>query len=573
MNDKNEYNNNSDANIFDDISHIIPKKHAYRPTHREISCVTVEFGQDNGPDTGKLDYTAAEHSKTEQFSYTPQNLLITSVNIRPRISPVGFYGDFAEDAKKYLEMHGRPCEFSPFPAYVPEYRSMKKAQLDYYFYFRDSVKKQTQIKTSLSYILLMLFEIINLPELIAPCEGIKLMCRLFIMYHKEFDKLDCYIANWLCDYCLIHKLPLPDEISPFAEEFAKLSGFPEFYLDPQKTSRFLLLLHISGYSPDPEGKYPETHSLLETHLPAAMAAAVPELDFENTAADPPSAANADPVTLTAMQLQPSVASADPRTLAAIHLLPSVASADPGMLAAIHLLPMCTGARSAYRSALCTHGTNALISYTYRSLGKPSLLREKLADIIKYCENRIRASLSIRARLKCPLLGNAERAAIDAYFDRELPSAVRAKRQRNNANADTALANEALYAPESHEFSIDAALGIERDSWTAAEILADVRSDSDESGDLPPQTETAEPVDDRDIRPGKNELEYLRLLIEGEPEALKTFLKQRGLFADALAESLNTYAFDTIGDSILEPSDDGYSIIPDYIQEATQWLKQ
>ena len=138
-------------------------------------------------------------------------------------------------------------------------------------------------------------------------------------------------------------------------------------------------------------------------------------------------------------------------------------------------------------------------------------------------------------------------------------------------------NEYLYEPESTGVSLDTALEIEKESWKAAQMLEGAFADIDMSEE---ELETAEeaPVLEKALDgPAAvgltdTELEFLRLVISENMTALKAFLKQNGLIGDAVSEKINVYAFDTIGDSIIEGSAGEYVIVPDYLEEVEQWLR-
>ncbi|MBQ4136961.1 MAG: TerB N-terminal domain-containing protein, partial [Clostridia bacterium] len=441
---------------------------------------------------------------------------ITSVAVRPRISPSRIYADFITDAKKYINLTGKECPAVPFPAYIPEYRSMKRAQLDFYFYFRGCVRKGERIESPLSYILLFLFEIINLPDMIKPEDGALYMCRILDFYGEVYPRLVSYISEWLCDYALIHKLSLPKEAIPMKGLLLKASSFPEFYLDPAYTDRFSLVCRAAHYTPDIENRYPETVALIREHLVRA----IDTLSQKKRGCD--------------------------------------FSLD-------EVLATTTGARTAYRSALCAYTSNALISYTYKSLSGNTMSAKRLCEICKYSENRVRAHLGIRARLKCPMLSDADRVLLDDYFDDHLP--IERKKYIRKAPVTYMGENEHLYEPESVGISFDAARDIEKDSWKAAEMLEAAFEE------YVTEPEVTEPADNELTALNETERELLRFVLGNDTLSLKSMLKQKGLIADAVVESINTYAFDKIGDSVIEGFDGDYTVVEDYITEVRKWIEE
>lgn len=508
---------------FRDIENLIPKKHITpaRQTNTDTSAVYLEFGEDI-PRTGlNFNPSVAQSAVTKEYTYEPENSLIKLITVRPRLSPARFYADFVADAKKYLHMHGKECAPVPFPAYIPEYRSMKKAQLDYYLYFRDAVKEGNKLDTPQSYILLLLFEIINLPKEIPPAEGAMLMYRLWKMYRQEYPRLDTYIPEWLCDYSMIHRIPLPQVALKDAALLAELSDFPEFYLNTLRCDRYTLLCKTAGYTPNGDGKYPETDEYLKEHMISAIdCVSLKKLGRKFTPED--------------------------------------------------YLTLTTGARTAYRSALCSYDNNALISYTYRSFSKKNVSMQNLADCVRYAENRVRAYLSIRSRLKCPGLDSYEKEIIDEYFDEYLP--IVRKRYTSVAATSYSGENDYLYEPESYGISFEAAKTIEKNSWKATAMLEDAFALEEETKEeVGPAPSVPENVHEDDGALGALELEFLRLLFEDKSAEASAFARENGIMPEALAEKINVYAFDILGDSVIDSTDGTLAVIEDYKENIQEWL--
>lgn len=502
---------------FWDISKLVPRKNIkeLKNTGTDISAVQIEFGEEKKTVSFPLNFEN-EIKAASEYSYAPTNTLITSVTIRPRLSPSRIYADFITDAKKYINVSGKKCPAVPFPAYIPEYRSMKRAQLDFYFYFRDCVKRGEKIESPLSYILLFLFEIINLPDMIKPEDGAVYMCRVLDFYSQTYPRLVSYISEWLCDYALIHKLSLPAEALPMKSVLLQDCGFPEFYLDPAYTDRFSLICRAAHYTPDTENRYPESIPFIREHLVRA----IDKLSQSKHGRD--------------------------------------FSLDD-------VLATTTGARTAYRSALCAYTSNALISYTYKSLSGNTMSSKRLGEICKYIENRVRAHLGIRARLKCPTLFDADKVLLDDYFDINLP--IEKKKYIRKSPVTYMGENEYLYEPESVGISFEAARDIEKDSWKAAEML------EAEFGEYIIESEPVQNTVQTSIGLDETERDFLRLALLGDMPLLKAMLKQKGLIADAVIERINSYAFDTLGDSVVESFNGDYTVVEDYITEVREWIEQ
>ena len=97
-------------------------------------------------------------------SYYPENSLLHKVTLKKRKSEYQLYEEFLADAIRYKDADANECEFAPYYSYVPQYNQLSRAQLDYYLWWRKCFREGTLIKIDYSYILLYIFELINLGE-------------------------------------------------------------------------------------------------------------------------------------------------------------------------------------------------------------------------------------------------------------------------------------------------------------------------------------------------------------------------------------------------------------------------
>ena len=57
------------------------------------------------------------------------------------------------------------------------------------------------------------------------------MCRLWMSYRDSFPRLDRYMGEWICDWCLIHRLPPPlEQIAPALPSLPEKVSLKEFYM-------------------------------------------------------------------------------------------------------------------------------------------------------------------------------------------------------------------------------------------------------------------------------------------------------------------------------------------------------
>jgi hypothetical protein len=68
-------------------------------------------------------------------------------------------------------------------------------------------------------------------------------------------------------------------------------------------------------------------------------------------------------------------------------------------------------------------------------------------------------------------------------------------------------------------------------------------------------------------------EALALCLANDHRGFAALASQNRLLPDALCEAVNEAMFDSIGDVVLEPTEDGYRVVVDYLEEITQWMNR
>ena len=113
---------------------------------------------------------------------------------------------FVEQAR-IREWHVEPpVPFVPFMCYWPEYKDMTEGQTRWYFYWRNEVREGRYPPADLSYLFLVIYELINGVGWTEPEQGYRLMKEIWIAYREAFPKLDDYLPDWLIDFILVHRL-------------------------------------------------------------------------------------------------------------------------------------------------------------------------------------------------------------------------------------------------------------------------------------------------------------------------------------------------------------------------------
>ena len=502
---------------FWDIDKLVPKKKpAMRPfvTKPVLSDYTVA-GDVPASDAGERRLTVERESADtgmEEHSYEPSSQgLIKRVTIRRFSDRYDFYGNFRKAALVYYDYKTEKCDFAPYYSYMPQYSQLTSAQKNYYFYWRDMVRRGKFIKSDYSYVYLYIYEILNLPDKISPSEGIDLLCRLWREYREALPRMDSYLSVWVQDYCMVYGLSCPMEaVRDFIFDVIEASDFKEFYLSDVNAlgvdGTETLVAYLSYYdwrrgrfaSGDNADKYRE-------HMQGAMRSVVSELYRAGRITE-------------------------------------------GAAATIR--------RDAFAHSLCTHAVKCKLEIEYTRLSGDEQLRLLVTAAVRYTENKLRALFGIKSRLAIKDLPDEYRKIIDRYFE-----GIFAKEAAKRTRAELP-EYEKLYDAPREKLSFSGADEIERASWSTTARLVTEEELIEE--------QTAEPVPEP-IELRSDEVDSYGLSTEELSVLAELYRGECQLTDDALAERINEAFADGFGDVILEYTEDGYSIIEDYREEIGEWL--
>lgn len=458
--------------------------------------------------------------------YSPaDNRLLSEVRILRHTGGYNFYGQFRRDAAANLCKMGAACAYVPFFSYIPQYAQLNDAQRNWYFYWRSCVRAgEYPERCCESYFFLYVYEIINLPDLIPPPEGVLLLCRVWEAYRRALPRIDKYMAEWVCDYCLVHRLPCPNKaLRGFLPAILSHAALREFYLggigDLSGAGAEAALAFFSDYAfRDSRYAAGEWLPLYETHIPAALSP----------------------------------------------ILQNALSATRGPAGGV----LSRTAHEAFCGSLCSCGVKCRLEITYIALSDAAPLRAEITAAVKYAENKLRAMAGLKSRLSVPPFPAAYRAQIDAYFAR-----LTAATQKTAPKP----AYEALYDAPAPSADPEAARRIERESWGITDILV-AGMEEEPLPAAPPCREQPPPADSAPVPEEEagapsftdDERAYLAALRQDRAAA---FLRTFSGMAEELAASINEKSTAYFGDIILSPAEDGegYALIPDYVQEVDTWI--
>lgn len=531
------------------------------PIHKKTSPEPVLIESDTG--APERDMSVRIPEKKVSFStpdtvieYTPENIFISKVKITTTDNDKSIFNPsalFMRERAALIERHGTPCDYVSFYAHSPRYSSLTRPQLNYYLWWRENMRRGELIKTDISYIKLYIQEIVTSGE----GEDAKgALCDLIKLAKLCFDNPvgKVYISRIISDFCLIHRLECPtQEIRDVMHHFTFEHIADEFFLGLSERNRDIYapiaIEHISIYNYKKSKFYEGSKELFDKHIPRAMHAC-----FTCDASYRAIAENASGVFSTKLS-----------------------------------------DRKLFDGRVEFCAPNARILVSYFPVG---CIAGVVTDSIRYCENKIRAALGIRTNLAVGELPHQITDVIDNYF---ASAADEFPRARANAKAATEKAAaqeyERLYDIPASKLSLTNAKEIEARSWETTRKLTeafeneaapvdeavfktfesdviDVTAASAENGAerIAPSAEPI-PVEnnapDAQAKPKQDSSwgeHYEFLLVCRDSTAAEQKAYARGLdrTVDELADAVNEFAVDAIGDIIVEFNGEKYCIIEDYL---------
>ena len=493
-------------------------------------------------------HTAAEYKNLPkpEYEYSLEHSLVHDVKIYAPESKYNFYDRFYEDAKRLKDTEGEKCPPVPFFSYTPQYSQMNRAQLSYYLWWRGNARRGVYLEADYSYVMLYIYELLNLSEDGDKRETLDMMCNLWLRYGEEHSFVGKYLGEWVCDFCLIHRLPVPSEkLKPLYPQIMKNCLIKEFYVvggnGVGTVCADTLVEAASAYD------YRKSRYATEEKLPILRKHLVGALDY---------------------------------------VLTDVGETNPLLDGMRNNVADNSMSRTSFSGALCTGRIRRRIEIKYYSLSRSYELRYLVSDIMKYSENKLRRIWGIKSRLSIYALPTSIKTRIDEYFDRLMPTfrAEQAKRERAD---ERAAEYERLYDVPHAPLSLDAAARIEESSWETTRILIEAFEDeifskteetvSDdtkmkqlEDFELDPRGKKSDDaeggndlISDFASALGDRRFAFLMAILDGDAVGLRKVADGLGKPSEAVVDEINELAADMLGDVLIE-DDDGYSVIEDYV---------
>jgi len=204
-------------------------------------------------------------------SYAPEDI---RVSISMHDPETKFFRDLERNALR----EGKTAAFVPFMSYWPTYDSMNKAQQEWYFYWRSQIRKGNYLDTDLSYIFVLIYELLSGIGWQDPQEGYQKLMQLWAAYQKKFPSLDSYLTRWTFDftqqYNLEYRLSDVDENPRLAPSVMTDILISQHAEDVPLKLNFSLIDALSDYSLVKSKFYKDgNQDLMHEAIPRAIALA------------------------------------------------------------------------------------------------------------------------------------------------------------------------------------------------------------------------------------------------------------------------------------------------------------
>ncbi len=534
MNDRDK---ERERDAFWDLSALLPSYKAPRASDRRTDTDAVEIRAGNQRDKIAFadsvfaehfvpPHTAAELKRPAPLrAYAPVNTLLREVRIYPWRTEYDYYEQFRRHALQFANTAGRECAPVDFFSYMPQYTQLNDAQLSYYLWWRECFRAGRCLPAAYSYLLLYLYELINLGDAIPPAEGQACMLRLWLSYRDEHPRLDALVREWLVDYSLLYGLPAPTLPQSMYRELLSGCRLKEFFV-PLENDTDALTVAVLQFC----NNYDYTKSKFFTKESAT--------DYHRV-------------------LRGAV------RVALAHLR------EDGKGFFMGENGIGTVSRDAFTGAICSYRLRRRIEVDYTSFSHTHELRYIISDVLKYAENALRAHRGVKSRLTVYAVDVSLRTALDEYLASALPPRA-AKRTEREETPEYERRYELPHVAPSPA----RAAQIENDSWQttkrlveafgeeeAAKTPADGTSPSREEAPVsaPPPSAQAGLVAALGDLAG-----FLKLCDKKDAAGQRAFALEKNTMTDAIVDKINTVAGDILGDILLEECENGgFAIIEDY----------
>lgn len=544
-----------------DKKYVKPRESSYHPSpysRESVSTVDVTIDS-NAP--SPTPFSIPPRKETQKSSatvvreYKPDNIFINKVRITTTDRDGEIFGVsnmFMRERASLLHRHGEECNYVGFLSYSPRYSQMSKAQLSYYLWWRENVRRSNYIPTDISYIKLYIMELVTCSDDEDVGDNLYKLCQVSRLCVGN-PIWHVYIGRIISDFCLLHSLPCPialieDILPTLISEHICDEIFLPLNQSTRKNYAPLALSYVSVYSYKKSKIYEgDKCELFDLHIPEALHEV-----FNNDIS-----------------------------------YNKIASLASGIFSTSLIDRKIFDGRHEF----CAPNTRIQVSYY-----PISCISTIVTNAVRYAENKLRECLNIRTKLAINDMDADVAYVIDEYFKK---IAYKFKKEPKKSPQKKVAAPKVeeydkLYDSPVFSLSLERAAEIEKESWEttyklteafseaeaptaffdvpssptepqeakAFEIQAQITQTSIESTEKSTISDNAHTSSLSDVF--GDSYKFLLLCKSGYMNKQKSFARDMGMTLDELADKINEIAVDAIGDIIIEDSGDGYEIIPDYL---------
>lgn len=515
-------------NLFD----LIPaKKSSNSHVRSQITTTEIKIGAFNNTShaddssENKLSTVTSAKEKLvplEKETYKNDNSLVKEVSVYNWGTKYTYGNLFCRQALYYRTIPPVECKHEHFFSYLPQFSQMTQNQLRWYIWWRDRVNNGIYLDTDCTYILLYIFELINLSDKTNAEKSLNTMIDLWKNYREMYPQLDEKLSEWVCDFSLIHRININFPDSRISKKMIWKASIPEIFYNfdfsnTELLSKFLLS-YCNSYNYRKSKFYNEnTKSVFEKHIPIALA-----------------------VVIKSTRLDEAMFSINKKF----------------------------AIRPSYIGAFCDYGAKKKIEVSYVALSVAGEFKQSISNIIKYAENLIRAHFGCRSRLGVKDISESVKKILENYFINVLKGEL--------IRSDIP-EYEKLYESKTEALSPELANKIEASSWDITEKLVEAFEEDASATEhetvtslhIPDEKISTEVFDDEDEASSAfynkifDYMELFELIRLEQYRDQKKYAQDYRIILDAVADEINAVAADVFGDIILEEDNGGYKIIDEY----------
>ena len=513
----------------------------------------ASYGRYSRPSVKRGD-TPEPEKDTVIRQYQTGGRYLTDVTVKSWPGARGFYEKFVHDAMQSHERRGEEAPHVQYFSYIPQYSQLTPSMWRFYLWFKESIRRGIRLPDAdFSYVILYVYEIINLEGVISPAEGAELLARIWVLYRPMHPSLDKYLSEWMADYCLVHEVALPKVLTKILPEVGAKARLKEFYADAAISAGLglgpLIRTALSDHNLT-KGRFVKDIDGFADEVCAVFDAVIAE-----------------------------------------HMRGGTGLFEDRLNRESELV--C----DAYCGSLCASTVKKKIHLKLKSFFRLPEARRIVTELMKGCENIVRARHGIKARLSAPPVTgssyiitarSAEEVAYMSYYDSpaeeltaEKAAEIEAQSWQNvesltvdgvadvpGTYADEPFADDGFDDEPEGAFFSDGIDDVSAEVNEGAVGKSDEASGTDDTtvaedqsaAEASDKTEFASETDSDDEKHKK------ALWAAANGGSFTAACRSLGLFADTAAARINEAALEFIGDVVLEQSGTDYVFIEDYIDD-------